>query len=96
MQTCGIRKCSIEKIEKLMVKKDTRRLMAEKLCFKSLKHTNKEIIVSAFVWIETKKKNVCHYQSPRRMCVSSILQIRGWALCVVNKKSKWTFDQVLV
>jgi len=96
MQTCGIRKCNIEKIEKLMVKKDTRRLMAEKLWFKSLlKPFNKEIIVSALVWIETKKNN-CYYQSPRRMCVSSILQIRGWALCVVNKKSKWTFDQVLV
>ena len=59
MQTCGIRKCSIEKIEKLMVKKDTRRLMAEKLWFKSLlKPFNKEIIVSALVWIETKKKFV--------------------------------------
>ena len=95
MQTYGIRKCSIEKIEKLMVKKDTRRLMAEKLWFKSLKPFNEEIIFSAFVWIETKKNN-CYYQSPRRMCVSSILQIRGLALCVVNKKSKWTFDQVLV
>jgi hypothetical protein len=62
MQTCGIRKCTIEKIEKLMVKKDTRRLIAEKLWFKSLlKPFNKEIIVSALVWIKTKKK-ICYYQ----------------------------------